>query len=57
VASPPGHGNFAVTPRVYRGAYDYSVPGAPRDFMMQNEPEPSDSPQGKVAGRKSVTAG
>ena len=57
VASPPGHGNFEVTPRVYRGAYDYSVPGAPRDFIMQNEPEPSDSPQGKVAGRKSVTAG
>jgi cytochrome c oxidase subunit 1 len=57
VASPPGHGNFEVTPRVYRGAYDYSVPGAPRDFMMQNEPEPSESSQGKAAGRKSVTAG
>ena len=57
VASPPGHGNFAVTPRVYRGAYDYSVPGAPRDFMMQNEPEPSESSQGIVAGRKPVTAG
>ena len=57
VASPPGHGNFDVTPTVYRGAYDYSVPGAARDFIMQNEPEPSDSSQGKGAGRKSVTAG
>ena len=56
VASPPGHGNFDVTPTVYRGAYDYSVPGAARDFIMQNEPEPSDSSQGKGAGRKSVTA-
>ena len=25
-------------PRVYRWAYDYSVPGAPRDFIPQNEP-------------------
>lgn len=57
VASPPGHGNFEVTPTVYRGAYDYSVPGAARDFIMQNEPEPTDSLQGEGAGRKSVTAG
>jgi cytochrome c oxidase subunit 1 len=36
--TPPPHGNFAVTPHVYRGPYEYSVPGAPRDFTPQNEP-------------------
>jgi cytochrome c oxidase subunit 1 len=38
VASPPPPGNFAVEPRVHRGAYEYSVPGAPRDFVTQGEP-------------------
>jgi cytochrome c oxidase subunit 1 len=37
--SPPGHGNFARPPAVYRGPYEYSVPGAPRDFSPQFEPE------------------
>jgi cytochrome c oxidase subunit 1 len=37
--SPPGHGNFETTPVVYRGAYEYSVPGAPKDFIPQTEPE------------------
>jgi cytochrome c oxidase subunit 1 len=37
--SPPGHGNFDVTPVVYRGAYEYSVPGAQKDFTAQTEPE------------------
>jgi cytochrome c oxidase subunit I len=36
--SPPPHGNFADVPRVYRGAYDYSLDGAARDFIMQDEP-------------------
>jgi cytochrome c oxidase subunit 1 len=35
-ASPPGHGNFKEIPTVYRGAYEYSVPGAPRDFTPQD---------------------
>ena len=26
--SPPGHGNFLTEPIVYRGPYEYSVPGA-----------------------------
>jgi cytochrome c oxidase subunit I len=38
--SPPPHGNFDVAPHVYRGPYEYSVPGAPKDFTMQNEPHP-----------------
>ena len=37
--SPPGHGNFATEPIVYRGPYEYSVPGAARDFTPQFEPE------------------
>jgi cytochrome c oxidase subunit 1 len=37
--TPPPHGNWgAETPIVYRWAYDYSVPGAERDFVPQNVP-------------------
>jgi len=43
--SPPlGHGNFAVAPVVYRGPYEYSVPGHPTDFFPQNEPEDATPP-------------
>ncbi len=36
---PPQHGNFGPQlPVVYRWAYDYSVPGAERDFIPQNQP-------------------
>ena len=36
---PPKHGNWGEKlPVVHRWAYDYSVPGAPRDFIAQNEP-------------------
>jgi cytochrome c oxidase subunit 1 len=39
-ATPPPHDNFAgVIPTVFRGPYEFSVPGAPRDFIMQTEPE------------------
>jgi cytochrome c oxidase subunit I len=38
--SPPPHGNFTTLPRVYRAAYEYSVPGAERDFLPQSEPDP-----------------
>ena len=37
--SPPGHGNFLTEPVVYRGPYEYSVPGSPKDFTPQFEPE------------------
>ena len=35
--SPPPHDNFAGTPTVYRGPYEYSVPGAAADFTPQTE--------------------
>jgi cytochrome c oxidase subunit 1 len=37
--SPPGHGNFVAEPVVYRGPYEYSVPGSSTDFTPQFEPE------------------
>ena len=37
--SPPGHGNFLTEPIVYRGPYEYSVPGAVKDFSPQFEAE------------------
>ena len=37
--TPPPHGNFAEPPRIYRGPYEYSVPGHDTDFTPQNEPE------------------
>ncbi len=37
--TPPKHGNFGPElPVVYRWAYDYSVPGADKDFIPQNVP-------------------
>ncbi|QDC37599.1 cytochrome c oxidase subunit I [Sphingobium fuliginis] len=37
--TPPAHGNWGPhLPVVYRWAYDYSVPGAARDFIPQTEP-------------------
>ncbi|HKO61786.1 MAG TPA: cbb3-type cytochrome c oxidase subunit I [Pyrinomonadaceae bacterium] len=38
--SPPPHDNFAgVLPTVYRGPYEFAVPGAPKDYLMQTEPD------------------
>ena len=40
--TPPGHGNWGrELPIVYRWAYDYSVPGAPKDFIAQDDPWPN----------------
>ena len=36
--SPPPHDNFPSTPRVHRGPYDYSPPGAAADFIPQHQP-------------------
>ena len=39
-ATPPPHDNFAgVLPTVYHGPYEFAVPGAPNDFVMQNDAE------------------
>ena len=52
--SPPGHGNFIKDIVVYRGPYEYSVPGADKDFTPQTEPPkseklPTTAPVGAVA--------
>jgi cytochrome c oxidase subunit 1 len=36
--SPPPHGNFPTPPAVYRGPYEYSVPGHDSDFFPQHDP-------------------
>jgi cytochrome c oxidase subunit 1 len=37
--TPPPHGNFPEVPKVYRGPYEYSVPGAKSDFSPQHVEE------------------
>jgi cytochrome c oxidase subunit 1 len=37
--TPPPHGNFTKAPEVFRGPYEYSLPGQARDFTPQNEPD------------------
>ena len=40
IPSPPPHDNFAgVEPVVHHGPYEFSVPGAPKDYTMQNDSE------------------
>jgi len=40
IPSPPPHDNFAgVEPVVYHGPYEFSVPGAPKDYTMQTDSE------------------
>jgi cytochrome c oxidase subunit 1 len=36
--TPPPHGNFTKTPEVFRGPYEYSLPGNKADFVPQNQP-------------------
>lgn len=51
--SPPPHGNFAETPRVYRGPYEYSSPESDEDFLPQDRPpstRPAPAPQPVPAG-------
>ena len=36
--SPPGHGNWKTLPTVYRGPYEYNVPGRKDDYWPQNVP-------------------
>jgi cytochrome c oxidase subunit 1 len=40
IPSPPPHDNFAgIEPEVHRGPYEYSVPGASKDYLMQTDAE------------------
>ena len=40
--TPPPHDNFGGNiPTVYRGAYEFAVPGAPDDYVMQSTPPDS----------------
>lgn len=34
---PIAHGNFSAPPEVYRGPYEYSVPGHAKDYTPQNQ--------------------
>jgi cytochrome c oxidase subunit 1 len=34
--TPPPHGNFVTVPTVYRGPYEYSVPGTKKDYFPQH---------------------
>ncbi len=36
--TPPPHGNFTIVPEVFRPPYEYSVPGAKKDYTPQNQP-------------------
>jgi cytochrome c oxidase subunit 1 len=36
--SPPPHGNWPVLPTVYRGPYEYGVPGRDTDYWPQDQP-------------------
>ena len=55
-ATPPPHDNFAGhEPVVYRGPYEFSVPGASKDFTMQTEPEDTEVSAG--LGRTSGNGG
>ncbi|MBV9925118.1 MAG: cbb3-type cytochrome c oxidase subunit I [Acidobacteria bacterium] len=39
-ATPPPHDNFGGrVPTVYRGAYEFGVPGAPEDYVLQTTPD------------------
>jgi len=46
--SPPPHGNFSEPPVAHRGPYEYSVPGAAQDFVMQGEPDQAVADPAKV---------
>jgi len=47
--SPPPHGNWPVPPVVYRWPYDYGVPGAAEDYLVQTTPEPAQVRDGREA--------
>jgi cytochrome c oxidase subunit 1 len=55
--SPPlGHGNFEHAPVVYRGPYEYSVPGDPAGFIPQHVPDTPAPPPAAIGGSIPATA-
>jgi cytochrome c oxidase subunit 1 len=40
--NPAPHGNWEKLPTVYRGPYEYSMPGAPDDWYPQSSKLPND---------------
>jgi cytochrome c oxidase subunit 1 len=44
--TPVPHGNFPVTPTVYHGPYEYSVPGMEEDWLPQTKPMPAGAAAG-----------
>jgi len=54
VPSPPGHGNFATVPTVYRGPYEYSSPLVEEDYLPQNQLVPQRP--GALAGSSAIPA-
>jgi cytochrome c oxidase subunit 1 len=58
-ATPPPHDNFGGRmPVVYRGSYEFGVPGAPEDFVLQTTPDETGpnvayADDGEVQGRGS----
>src|SRR5579864_495347 len=42
--SPPPHGNYDAPPIVFRGPYEYCVPGMEEDHLPQSLPQPSGVP-------------
>jgi cytochrome c oxidase subunit 1 len=55
--SPPPHGNFEAVPTVYRGPYEYSVPGREEDFLPQDVPGPDPQQGGHGAAAPAGAAG
>ena len=52
--SPPPHGNFAVTPVVYRGPYEYSSPEVKEDWLPQNKQLPGAPPRAATKERPRI---
>jgi len=48
--TPPPHGNFITVPVVHRDPYEYSVPGAAKDFTPQFEADPPGEDSGSEKG-------
>ncbi|HZT57971.1 MAG TPA: cbb3-type cytochrome c oxidase subunit I [Pyrinomonadaceae bacterium] len=52
-ATPPPHDNFGGrVPVVYRGAYEFGVPDAPEDYVMQTTPDETAANVGAGAARE-----